>query len=135
MYNLMHILFLCDNRMGGQTQGVNQNIIGNHGVVERVRIINIPGVWLTKSTCKINIIGPDKQIFDSKIVIVFHSKIASVKNLLYTVKPLLKTPHYNTDIGVAPIRQLCMCVMKIVHIEGRSPNVVKVIFHTIRNYS
>ena len=68
--------------MGGQTQWVNQNIIGNHGVVERVRIIDIPGVWLTKSTCKLKIIGPDKQIFESKIVIIFHSKTASVKNLL-----------------------------------------------------
>ena len=30
---------------------------------------------------------------------------------------------YTLDIGVAPITQLRKCVMKIIHIQGRSPNV------------
>ena len=30
----------------------------------------------------------------------------------------------SNSIGVATITQLGMCVMKIVHIQGRSPNVV-----------
>ena len=39
------------------------------------------------------------------------------------------------DIGIAPIMQLPTCVMKYSNIQGRSStcNVVKVIFHTIRN--
>ena len=36
-------------------------------------------------------------------------------------------------IGADPITQLRTCVMKIVHSQGRSPNLVKVIFHNIRN--
>ena len=48
---------------------------------------------------------------------------------------LITKPQASLCIGVAPIMQLRTCVMKIVHIQGRSPNVVKVIFHTIRNYS
>ena len=43
---------------------------------------------------------------------------------------------YKTNfIGVAPITQLRMCVMKIVHIQGESSYVVIGSFHTIRNYS
>ena len=38
-------------------------------------------------------------------------------------------------IDVAPITQLRTCVIKIANIQWRSPNVVKVIFHTIRNCS
>ena len=38
-------------------------------------------------------------------------------------------------IVVAPIMQLRTCVIKIVNIQGRSPYVVKVIFHVIRNCS
>ena len=37
-------------------------------------------------------------------------------------------------IGVDPITQLRTCVIKS-NIQGRSPNVEKVIFHTIRNCS
>ena len=38
------------------------------------------------------------------------------------------------NIGVAPITQLRTCVMKIVHVQGKSPYVFIVIFHTIRNF-
>ena len=45
-----------------------------------------------------------------------------------------KTLNYRS-IGVAPIKQLRTCVIKISNIQGRPPNVVKVIFHTKRNCS
>ena len=38
-------------------------------------------------------------------------------------------------ICVAPNTRLRTCVMKIAHIQGKSPNVVIVIFHTLRNHS
>ena len=38
-------------------------------------------------------------------------------------------------IGVAPITQHTHVRNKKSNIQGRSPNVVKTIFHTLRNYS
>ena len=38
-------------------------------------------------------------------------------------------------IGVVPITQVTHVHNKNSNNQGRSPNVVKVIFHTIRNYS
>ena len=50
-------------------------------------------------------------------------------------KPFLTYPNMLTmkDTGVGPITQLRTWVIKNSNIQGRSPNVVKVIYHTIRN--
>ena len=48
---------------------------------------------------------------------------------------MYKQLQYLTKIGVAPITQCTHVCSKNSHIQGRSHNVVKVIYHTIKNCS
>ena len=51
---------------------------------------------------------------------------------LYQDREMIKSTA--VSIGVAPLTQLRMCVNKNSNIQGRSPNVAKMIFSAIRNY-
>ena len=53
----------------------------------------------------------------------------------WDVKPQTKQKIVNIGIGVATIAQVMHVGNKNSNIQGRSLNVIKVIFHTIRNCS
>lgn len=51
MYDLMHVLFLGDDRVVRQRHGVYKHIVWHHGVLPGTLVVDVPGLRLTKCAC------------------------------------------------------------------------------------